>query len=293
MASVAPTAHQTGLAAAPTSVRRVHVLDHGTLSLDRSIMLFGPTLATVDDPNRAAEWLTIPSYSVLIECDEHRILFDTGSHPESDERWPDALKPLEVLNASEECFLPHRLEQLKLRPSDIDVVVASHLHMDHSGCLEFFRGARIIVHRDELRGALEHYARVDGSPAYVKGDIEAWIRAGLNWSIVDRTDPDFTIAPGVRVLNFGAGHVEGLLALLVELPAMGNLLLASDVCYAAANLGPPPVLPGTASVFDSLGMVKAARRLTHISQEIGAEVWFGHDPEQYTGLIKAPDGFYE
>ncbi len=293
MASIASTRRTVGSRTAPTSVKRVHVLDHGTLSLDRSIMLFGPTLATIDDPNRAAEWLTIPSYSVLIECDGHRILFDTGSHPDSEQRWPDALKPVEVLNATEECFLPNRLEQLKLRPSDVDIVVASHLHMDHSGCLEFFHDARIVVHRDELRSALEHYARVDGSTAYVKQDIESWIRNGLKWSIVDRSDPDFTLVPGVRVLNFGAGHVEGLLALLVELPGSGSLLLASDVCYAKSNLGPPPALPGTASVFDSLGMVHAARRLIQTAEETGAEIWFGHDADQYPTLIKAPDGFYE
>jgi len=269
------------------------VLDHGTLSLDQSIMLFGPTLATIDDPQRAATWLSIPSYSVLIECSEHRILFDTGSHPDSGDRWPDALKPLEVLSAEPECFLPNRLEQLRLRPEDIDIVVASHLHMDHSGCLEFFRDARVVVHRDELRSALEHYARVDGSPAYVKRDVEMWIRNGLKWSVVDRADPDFTLVPGVRVLNFGAGHVEGLLALLVELPGAGNILLASDVCYAKANLGPPPVLPGTTSIFDSLGMVHSARRLTRTAEETGAEIWFGHDPEQYQQLTKAPDGFYE
>jgi N-acyl homoserine lactone hydrolase len=282
-----------GLRDAPTSVKRVHVLDHGTLSLDRSIMIYGPTLASINDPERAAEWLTIPSYSVLIECDEHRILFDTGSHPHSAERWPEALKPLEVLTATEECFLPNRLEQLGLRPSDVDIVVASHLHMDHSGCLEYFGDARIVVHRDELRSALEHYARVDGSPAYVKDDVAAWIRAQLKWSIVDRHDPDFTLVPGVRVLNFGPGHVEGLLALLVELPGYGELLLASDVCYAQPNLGPPPILPGTASVYDSVGMVQSARRLTRTAEELGAEIWFGHDPEQYRRLRKAPDGFYE
>lgn len=284
---------RAGLRDAPTSVKRVHVLDHGTLSLDRSIMIYGPTLASIDNPRRAAEWLTIPSYSVLIECDEHRILFDTGSHPQSEKRWPEALKPLEVLTATEECFLPNRLEQLGLRPNDIDVVVASHLHMDHSGCLEYFGEARIVVHRDELRSALEHYARTDGSPAYVKEDVAAWIQAGLKWSIVDRDDPDFTLVPGVRVLNFGSGHVEGLLALLLELPGHGQLLLASDVCYARPNLGPPATLPGTTSVFDSLGMLQSARRLSRLADELAADIWFGHDPDQYATLRKAPDGFYE
>ena len=43
---------------------------------------------------------------------------------------------LEVLNATEDCFLPDRLEQLKLQPKDIDIVVVSHIHMDHTCCIE-------------------------------------------------------------------------------------------------------------------------------------------------------------
>src|SRR5437763_1755732 len=103
---LAASRHRMGTAVQPTTVGRVHILDHGTLSLDQSLMQFGPTLATIDNPHRAANWLSIPSYSVLIECQNHRVLFDTGSHPDFDSRWSDALKPLEVLNAAPECFLP-------------------------------------------------------------------------------------------------------------------------------------------------------------------------------------------
>ena len=282
-----------GLRSAPTTVKRVHVLDHGTLSLDRSIMLYGPDLATIDNQNRPAEWLTIPSYSVLVECEDCRILFDTGSHPKSHERWAEALRPLEVLNATEECFLPHRLEQLKLQPSDIDIVVVSHMHMDHSGCLEFLTNARVIVQRNEFRSALENYARTDGSVAYCKPDIRAWIDAGVQWSVVADDEAEFTLVPGVTVHNFGSGHVEGLLGMTLDLPETGRIMLASDICYARVNLGPPPVLPGTTSAFDTLGMIRSARRLSEMEREDGAQIWFGHDPEQYAGMIKAPDGCYE
>lgn|GEM_PF-5241480 len=34
---------------------------------------------------------------------------------------------------SEECYLHNRPEQLRVRPEDINYVVASHLHLDHAG----------------------------------------------------------------------------------------------------------------------------------------------------------------
>jgi hypothetical protein len=53
------------------------------------------------------------------------------------------------------------------------------------------------------------------------------------------------------------------------------------------------MLPGTASIFDSLGMVRSAERLQRIAADHEAEIWFGHDPDQFRDLIKAPDGFYQ
>ena len=67
MASTSGITVPIGARNAPTTVKRVHVLDHGTLSLDRSIMLYGVDIASIDNQHRPAEWLTIPSYSVLIE----------------------------------------------------------------------------------------------------------------------------------------------------------------------------------------------------------------------------------
>jgi N-acyl homoserine lactone hydrolase len=277
---------------APTSVQAVHVLDLGSLQIDRSVMSYGLGLASVEDQARPADWVTIPLYAVLVETSDARILFDTGTHPDSKSRWAESLQPYEYLVASEEQFLPQRLEAIDLRPEDIDIAVLSHLHMDHSGAIEFLTNAEVFVHRDELRNALEHYARTDGSPAYVKEDVAAWIKTGVKWAPIDRSDGDLRIAPGVTVLNFGAGHTDGDLGLMVEMPDSRLLVLAGDACYNSVNLGPPTVLPGSNAFVDSQGLMRTAHRLRRLITEERATVWFGHDPEQYSKLVKAPAGFY-
>jgi N-acyl homoserine lactone hydrolase len=276
----------------PTSVHKVHVLDLGALQIDGSVMSYGLKLASIGDQAPPADWVTVPLYAVLVETSDARILFDTGTHPDSKSRWAESLRPYEYLMASEEQFLPQRLETIGLRPEDIEIAVLSHLHMDHSGAIEFLTNAEVFVHRDELRNSLEHYARTDGSPAYVKDDVAAWINAGIKWAPVDRSDGDLRIAPGVTVLNFGPGHTDGDLGLMIEMPDSGPLVLAGDACYNSVNLGPPTVLPGSNAFVDSQGLMRTAHRLRRLATEEGATVWFGHDPEQYSKLVKAPAGFY-
>ena len=102
------------------------------------------TPASIDNPNPPAEFVEFPVYAVLIDHPEGKILFDTGCNPDGmgeEGRWPQGIQTLFPAFQSEECYLINRLEQLKVRPEDIKYVVASHLHLDHAGCLELFTNA--------------------------------------------------------------------------------------------------------------------------------------------------------
>ncbi|MBJ6969952.1 MBL fold metallo-hydrolase, partial [Vibrio cholerae] len=76
--------------------------------------------------------VTIPTYTVLVEHpDLGWVLFDGTCHPEWESRWPEALQPIFPYRAEERQYLPMQLEQLNLEMGDIDIVVISHLHLDH------------------------------------------------------------------------------------------------------------------------------------------------------------------
>jgi N-acyl homoserine lactone hydrolase len=273
---------------------KLYVMDNGRMRMDKNWMIAMHNPATINNPNAPAEFVEFPIYTVLIDHPEGKILFDTACNPDSmgpQGRWGEVTQQTFPWTASEECYLRNRLEQLKVRPEDIKYVVASHLHLDHAGCLEMFTNATIIVHEDELNGTLQSYARNQKEGAYVWADIDAWIKNNLQWRTVKRTEDNLLLAEGIRVLNFGSGHAWGMLGLHVQMPEQGGIILASDAIYTAESYGPPIKPPGI--IYDSLGYAGTVEKIRRIAQETNSEVWFGHDGEQFKKFRKSTEGHYE
>jgi N-acyl homoserine lactone hydrolase len=278
----------------PSRSLRMHVLDLGTLRLDKNFIVAHSTVATAKTPNPGGQVIDIPVPGYLIEHPDGNVLFDTGCHPDwggPNGRWPAASQDLFPLVSGEECTLPARLEALGLGPDQIPHVVLSHLHCDHAGCVEFFRKSRIIVHEDEFAGAFKHYAARDQVPVYILGDLEAMVRADLRWHQIGRWEPDQTIVAGVKLLNFGSGHAYGMLGLQVALQSQPGAILVSDACYTAENYGPPYRPSGIS--YDTVGAARTVQRIRLMAQETGYDVWFGHDAAQFTLMRKSTDGHYE
>ncbi len=273
---------------------KLYVMDNGQLSMDKNFMISMHNPANVENPNMPNELVKFPVYTVLIDHPDGKILFDTACNPESiglNGRWGTATQSLFPLDMPEECYLHHRLGELGVRPEDIKYVVASHLHLDHAGCLELFTNATIIVHEDELNGALQTYARNTKEGAYIWGDIDAWIKNNLQWKTVRRTEDGLKLADGIHLLNFGSGHAWGMLGLHINLPETGGIILASDAVYTAESFGPPVKPPGI--LYDSVGYNSTVERIRRIAQETNSDVWFGHDAEQFSKFRKSTEGYYE
>lgn len=154
---------------------KLFVLDNGRMSMDKNWIIAMHNPATINNPNAPTQFVEFPIYTVLIDHPEGKILFDTACNPNSmgtQGRWAQSTQLSSPWVASEECYLHNRLEQLHVRPEEIKYVVASHLHLDHAGCLEMFTNATIIVHEDEFNGALQTYARNEKEGAYVWADID-------------------------------------------------------------------------------------------------------------------------
>ncbi|PWA04989.1 MBL fold metallo-hydrolase [Pueribacillus theae] len=276
------------------SKTKLYVLDTGRMKMDKNFMVAMHNPASVDNPSPPAEFIEFPVYAVLIDHPEGKILFDTGCNPEGmgkDGRWPEGVQKMFPSFQDESCYLINRLEQLKVRPEDIKYVVASHLHLDHAGCLELFTNATIIVHDTELANTMKQYAMTKDMGAYIWADIDAWIKNDLRWKTILPNEDEIELAEGIKILNFGPGHAWGLLGLHVELPGAGSIILASDAVYSAENYGPPVKIPGI--IYDSIGYLKAVEKIKKYAERTNAQVWFGHDSEQFRKFIKSTEGFYE
>lgn len=273
---------------------KLYVLDNGRMRMDKNLMIAGSNQATLDNPNAHNEMFEFPIYTVFIDHPEAKILFDTACNPNSmgeNGRWINQTQKAFPYTADESCYLPNRLEQINVDPSEVDYVVASHLHLDHAGCLEYFTNATVIVHDDELNGTMQTYARNQKAGAYIWADIDAWIKNDLTWKTIKPYEDNLEIVKGVKVLNFGSGHAWGMIGLEVETQELGTLILASDAIYTAESMGDILKPPGI--LYDSIGWARSVEKIKRLAKEKNAQIWFGHDGNQFEGFRKSTDGYYE
>ncbi|PTJ51384.1 AhlS family quorum-quenching N-acyl homoserine lactonase [Mammaliicoccus sciuri] len=273
---------------------KLYVLDNGRMRMDKNLMIAGSNQATLDNPNAPNEMFEFPIYTVFIDHPEAKILFDTACNPNSmgeNGRWINQTQKAFPYTADESCYLPNRLEQINVDPSEVDYVVASHLHLDHAGCLEYFTNATVIVHDDELNGTMQTYARNQKAGAYIWADIDAWIKNDLTWKTIKPYEDNLEIVKGVKVLNFGSGHAWGMIGLEVETQELGTLILASDAIYTAESMGDILKPPGI--LYDSIGWARSVEKIKRLAKEKDAQIWFSHDGNQFEGFRKSTDGYYE
>lgn len=265
---------------------KMHILDCGTITMPRGGILVDDIAAR--DP---AAMITIPIEAFLIEHESGLILFDTACDPEGMAgRWPEMFRTFPYL-PGEGGTLPERLASLGVAPMDVKTVVASHLHLDHAGCLRDFRNAKIYVNSTEFSRTLRVFFRNEGLGAHVPSDIEGWLDAELQWQPLTPDIAEFPLAPGITILNFGPGHSWGMLGLLAELPRSGPFLLVSDAAYTDGSFGPPPIMPGYLE--DSEGYLATLERIRRIAAERGARIVCGHDLDSFRTLVAESGGCLE
>jgi glyoxylase-like metal-dependent hydrolase (beta-lactamase superfamily II) len=271
---------------------RLHVLKTGVLPQDKAILIAGFSLATENNRQPKHVWSLTPTYAVYIEHPDGDVLFDTSVNPLAmRERFTPAFRELNPYVAKPEEEFPARFAALGVPPEAVKTIVLSHLHFDHAGNLEMFPGAEIIVHEDEFTQAMRLFGLNGDMGIYVWEDLNQAIRKKLKWNLFPRAVPERVIRPGITVYNLGPGHSYGMLALLVELPRTGNILLVADAVYTAINFGPPLRPPSI--IYDSIGWASSLERIRELAAAKQAQVWFGHDQEQLSKLISSDQGCYE
>lgn len=177
-----------------------------------------------------------------------------------------------VLSVTPENMPTAQLAKLGLTPADITLMIQSHTHIDHVGHMDGFPHAPILIAAAE---------RALPRPLYWSGKkIMEWPEA--EYQLVEE---DFTLGSGFEVF-LCPGHAPGQLAFMIDLPQTGAVLLTSDAISRAAEID-----EGFAGSWDVAQAIHHGARLMEMAAARDALVIFGHSPEQWPDLRKAPDWF--
>jgi glyoxylase-like metal-dependent hydrolase (beta-lactamase superfamily II) len=184
--------------------------------------------------------------------------------------------------------LDHSLAALNLTPTDIDVVIASHLHFDHAGGFTErvdgrvrprFPRARYLVRQGEWTDAAHPHERNRAS--YLVENFMPLQDAGVVDFIVD----DGEVLPGITVCRTG-GHTQH--HQLVKIESGGRTaVFVADLIPTAAHIDAPWIM-----AYDLYPMDTLAYKKQFVREAIEREyvIFFEHDPRIAAGILRERDG---
>ena len=175
----------------------------------------------------------------------------------------------EVLTLTSDNLPEGQLRKLGLNKTDIDLLIITHTHIDHVGGIADFPGVPILIAAAE---------RALPKPLYW-GKVRPMDWAEAEYLLVHE---DFDLSPGLRVL-LAPGHAPGQLALLITLPETGPVLLTSDAISRPAEID-----EGYITDTDPEQSRNTAARLMDLAAKQDAFIIYGHAPDQWPALRKAP-----
>lgn len=266
---------------------RFYILDTGYLKTDKNNVVANSTMCTRKNPHVQHTFYNLPVMCILIEHDNGYILYDTGSNMDSMKGyWPENLQDAYELHQTIEQNLEIQLAMCGVRKEQIDTVILSHMHFDHTGNIRLFKNADIYVPKEDFIMA-QTTVRLCDDPdtycGYCKNDMDIVVK---QYHLVEE---DFEIIPGVEVVNL-PGHTPGVLGLVIHLEKEGTFIFPMDAVYTNEIYGPPAKASGL--LFDRTQYFKSIERVRMLQKKYNATVIPAHDWDLFKTLKKTPQ-FYE
>lgn len=256
------------------------VLSDGFFRLDGGAM-FGIVPKTIwnkyspaDEFNR----ITLAMRPLLIKTESKTIIVNTGIGNKLDAR----LMSIFAVDHSKTDLIKE-LKKFGVKPKNVDMVILTHLHLDHSGwntiiedgkIVPTFPNAEYIIQRGEWKAAVEANERTRGS--YIKENflpIEEYGQLRL-------VNGDREMVKGVKLLVTG-GHTEYHQIVLIG-SGKQKTLYWSDIMPTTAHLKPPYIMG-----YDLYPLSTLKIKKEFISQALKNEwlcLW-EHDPKIVSGYL--------
>ncbi|UCD67083.1 MAG: N-acyl homoserine lactonase family protein, partial [Betaproteobacteria bacterium] len=166
-----------------------------------------------------------------------------------------------------------QLKKLGYKMSDVVAVITSHSHLDHMGNVEMFPNALHILQKRELYQAWwpEKFQRSSG--AHIMADYDD--ARDFNYFALDG-DLDVFGDGSITVLD-APGHTLGNSSLKLKFANGDTFVIAQDALWMRENLeGYPAGLNYSVKAY-----FETADRLKYMSDLENAELFFGHDEQQW------------
>lgn len=272
---------------APTLFRlgglQLQVVSDGTLWIDGGAVfglvpkpLWQRVVAEVNEQNEVPLALNC----LLVRSGGQTILIDSGLGTKLDER-------RKTFYHGDYGHLLHNLAQLGVQPADIDIVINTHLHVDHCGwntaivhgrAIPTFPRARYYVQRGEYEIALHPNERT--SAAYMTENVMPLLESGQ----LEMIEGEYQITPEIRFLP-SPGHTAAH-ACVVITAGSERALYCGDLVHHTAQLERAAWIPAVDN-FPLLSLETKKRLVEEMLRE-NALVIITHAPFPGAGrLIRA------
>ena len=222
---------------------RIHAVEAGVQQLDGGAM-FGVVPKPLWErriPADTRNRIPLALRCLLVEAPHALVLIDTGVGNKYDEKFGDIYG---ISNRGEPTRLEEGIRDAGFDPSDVDIVLSTHLHFDHAGgntmlapdgvVRPSFPDARYVVQRQELDFAHSRNERIRAS--YLPENFDPITEAGL-WDLVEG---DSVVTEGVSLVPT-PGHTPYHQSVLIESDGHVACYLA-DVCPTSAHVPLPWIM---------------------------------------------------
>lgn len=259
---------------------KIHLLDYGNIEADLGWVIQGAGSSIRSDTNPDAQRRLNSMSGALIEHPKAGlILYETGPAPDAQESWPEPVsEAFHIRRYDEANRVDVAVNAAGFDIADIKAIIISHLHLDHAGGLEFFRGmdVPIFVHEEELKHAFYAVATKEDYGAY----LPHYLDPSFNWHAISEDRIEFF--EGLTLYRT-QGHTPGLLMLQADLRNAGTFLFTSDLMPLRDNFETP--VPQGWLGRDHYEWWRGYKFAKHIADRTDARLVFGHDYSVLHALI--------